>query len=30
MDNFEFRNPTKIVFGRGTEHQVGAEAIRPV
>lgn len=25
MDNFEFRNPTKIVFGRGTEHQVGAE-----
>jgi hypothetical protein len=25
MDNFEFRNPTKIVFGRGTETQVGAE-----
>ncbi|MEN9492374.1 MAG: hypothetical protein RJA63_2823, partial [Pseudomonadota bacterium] len=25
MDNFEFRNPTKIVFGRSTEHQVGAE-----
>ena len=26
MDNFEFRNPTKIVFGRGTEAQVGVEA----
>ena len=26
MDNFEFCNPTKIVFGRGTETQVGAEA----
>ncbi len=26
MDNFEFRNPTKIVFGRGTEEKVGAEA----
>ena len=26
MENFEFRNPTKIVFGRGTENQVGAEA----
>jgi hypothetical protein len=26
MQNFEFRNPTKIVFGRGTENQVGAEA----
>lgn len=25
MDNFEFRNPTKIVFGRGTEARVGAE-----
>ena len=25
MQNFEFRNPTKIVFGRGTENQVGAE-----
>jgi len=25
MDNFEFRNPTKIVFGRGTEDKVGAE-----
>jgi alcohol dehydrogenase YqhD (iron-dependent ADH family) len=26
MDNFVFQNPTKIVFGRGTESQVGAEA----
>src|ERR1019366_8909556 len=26
MQNFEFRNPTKIVFGRGTENRVGAEA----
>jgi len=26
MKNFEFRNPTKIIFGRGTENQVGAEA----
>ena len=26
MDNFEFCNPTKIVFGRGTEAQVGKEA----
>jgi len=26
MQNFEFRNPTKIVFGRGTENQAGAEA----
>ncbi len=25
MNNFEFRNPTKIIFGRGTENQVGAE-----
>jgi hypothetical protein len=25
MQNFVFRNPTKIVFGRGTENQVGAE-----
>jgi alcohol dehydrogenase len=25
MENFVFRNPTKIVFGRGTENQVGAE-----
>jgi alcohol dehydrogenase YqhD (iron-dependent ADH family) len=26
MQNFVFRNPTKIVFGRGTENGVGAEA----
>jgi hypothetical protein len=26
MDDFVFRNPTKIVFGRGTESKVGAEA----
>lgn len=26
MDNFEFCNPTKIVFGKGTEAQVGKEA----
>ena len=26
MDNFEFCNPTKIVFGRGSEEKVGAEA----
>ena len=25
MNNFEFLNPTKIVFGKGTENQVGAE-----
>ncbi len=25
MENFVFRNPTKIIFGRGTESQVGAE-----
>lgn len=25
MDNFEFCNPTKIIFGRGTEEQVGKE-----
>ena len=25
MDNFEFCNPTKIIFGRGTEAQVGKE-----
>jgi len=25
MDNFDFRNPTKILFGRGTEARVGAE-----
>ncbi|MDA8411711.1 MAG: iron-containing alcohol dehydrogenase [Treponema sp.] len=26
MDNFVFRNPTKIVFGRGAESKVGEEA----
>jgi Uncharacterized oxidoreductases, Fe-dependent alcohol dehydrogenase family len=26
MDDFVFRNPTKIVFGRGVEAKVGAEA----
>ena len=26
MENFEFRNPTKIIFGRGVEERVGAEA----
>jgi hypothetical protein len=26
MENFEFCNPTKIVFGRGGEEKVGAEA----
>jgi alcohol dehydrogenase YqhD (iron-dependent ADH family) len=26
MDDFEFLNPTKIVFGRGAEARVGAEA----
>jgi len=25
MDNFDFRNPTKIVFGKGTESRVGEE-----
>ncbi len=25
MNNFEFYNPTKIIFGRGAENQVGAE-----
>ena len=25
MENFDFRNPTKIVFGRGAEARVGAE-----
>lgn len=25
MENFEFKNPTKIVFGRGAEAKVGAE-----
>jgi hypothetical protein len=26
MENFEFRNPTKIVFGRGAEDKAGVEA----
>jgi len=26
MDNFEFKNPTKIIFGKGSESKVGAEA----
>lgn len=25
MKNFEFQNPTKIIFGRGTEEKVGEE-----
>ncbi len=25
MENFDFTNPTKIIFGRGTENRVGAE-----
>lgn len=25
MNSFDFRNPTKIIFGRGTESRVGAE-----
>ncbi len=28
MENFEFLSPTKIIFGRGTEQQVGAETKR--
>ena len=28
MIDFEFQNPTKIIFGRGGEHKVGAEAAR--
>ena len=28
MDNFEFYNPTKIVFGKGVENQVGAETAK--
>lgn len=27
MENFEFRNPTRIVFGKGTEAQVGAQVV---
>ena len=26
MDDFVFQNPTKILFGRGAEAQVGLEA----
>jgi alcohol dehydrogenase len=26
MENFVFKNPTKIIFGKGTENQVGSEA----
>ena len=25
MENFIFQNPTKIIFGKGTENQVGKE-----
>ena len=28
MDNFTYQNATKILFGRGTESQVGAETKR--
>ena len=28
MDNFDFRNPTRIIFGRDTEQRVGAETAR--
>jgi alcohol dehydrogenase YqhD (iron-dependent ADH family) len=28
MQNFEYYNRTKIIFGRGTEHQAGMEAAR--
>ena len=28
MDNFTFQNPTKIIFGKGLENEVGAEVIR--
>jgi len=28
MDNFVFQNPTKILFGRGMENEVGAEVAR--
>ena len=28
MQNFDFHNPTKIVFGKGTEARVGAETAR--
>ena len=28
MDNFTFENATRIIFGRGTETQVGTETAR--
>lgn len=28
MENFVFHSPTKIIFGKGTEHQVGTETKR--
>jgi alcohol dehydrogenase YqhD (iron-dependent ADH family) len=28
MDNFTYHNPTKILFGRGMENEVGAEVAR--
>ncbi|MBI9050182.1 MAG: iron-containing alcohol dehydrogenase [Anaerolineaceae bacterium] len=28
MENFEFQNPTKIIFGRGTEEKVGHEVAK--
>lgn len=28
MDNFVFKNPTRIIFGRGTEKEVGTETAR--
>ena len=28
MENFVFQNPTKIIFGKATEHQVGKETSR--
>jgi alcohol dehydrogenase YqhD (iron-dependent ADH family) len=28
MDNFTYHNPTKILFGRGMENELGAEVAR--
>lgn len=28
MDNFTYQNPTKIIFGRGAQHNAGAECAR--
>jgi alcohol dehydrogenase YqhD (iron-dependent ADH family) len=28
MDNFDFRNPTRIIFGKGTEARVGTETAK--